>query len=679
MPESAPERPQSAGLTTSVREYAIFELDVRGNITSWNLGAQQIKGYTAEEVAGQHFSLFYPPEQVAAGLPDRALAEATANGSYVTEGWRLRKDGSRFWAHVVITPLLSAEGQLQGFTKITRDDTASRARLARSSRRFSGLLALAPVGIALADGQHRLVEVNPALSELLHYSPACLRGRPITELLAPGDQERPLLPAEPGTPRQLVRADGQLLRCEVGSAPSTQDDGSRLWLMTFQDVTERVRRTEELHREASHDPLTGLLNRRGINERIADLRGENAAVLCADLTNFTRVKDVAGHDAGDELLLALGRRLQAQLEPGCAVGRISGDEFVVVCSDVESVGGIEQLASEVQRQLRDPAVVRGQVVRFSAAIGAATAEDVPAGDHDLLRYADAAMAQAKRRGPGSLSRTGRDFVAALDRQFTLEEQLRSAIGNDELVLHHQPIIRTDGSVAGSEALVRWQHPQHGLLGPGEFLPVAEQANLLRELDRWVLRAALREAAAWPDLESPLRIGVNLAGLLPDDPLFTDEITEALTTAGVGPDRLLLEFVETTLVNLPEHARAALAALSARGVRFAIDDFGTGYSSLARLKDLPADVLKADRDFIAHIATDPGDFAVVRAVVDMVRALGKQCVAEGVETADQRDALLELAVDAYQGWLFSPPLPAPEFRRFLTGGVPEALSPSGARR
>jgi diguanylate cyclase (GGDEF)-like protein/PAS domain S-box-containing protein len=674
MPEFAPEqeREQVQGLVAGVREYAIFRLDVRGHVTSWNVGAQQIKGYAAEEVLGRHFSLFYPPELVADGLPDRALAEAAANGSHITEGWRLRKDGSRFWAHAVITPLLSPDDELQGFTKITRDDTASRARLDRSSRRFSGLLALAPVGIALADGQHRLIEVNPALSELLQYSPTCLRGRPIDELLSPQDQHQPLLPGGSGNPRQLVRASGQLIQCEISSAPSTQDDGSRLWLVTFQDVTERVRHTEELRREANHDPLTGLLNRRGINERIAELRGRTAAVLCADLTNFTRVKDVAGHDAGDELLVALGRRLRAQLEPDCAVGRISGDEFVVVCPDVEALGGVEKLASEVQRQLRDPALVRGQVVRFSAAIGAATAEDTPPGDQDLLRYADAAMAQAKRRGPGSLSRTGRDLLATLSRQFTLEEQLRSALENDELVLHHQPIIRVDGSVAGSEALVRWQHPQLGLLGPGEFLPVAEQANMMRELDRWVLRTALREAATWsPGAGAgPLRVGVNLAGLLPDDPLFTDEITEALTTAGVAPERLLLEFVETTLVNLPEHARTALGALSERGVRFAIDDFGTGYSSLARLKDLPADVLKADRDFIAHIASDPGDFAVVRAVVDMARALGKQCVAEGVETAEQREALHELAVDAYQGWLFSPPLPARDFRRFLQDGSSE---------
>ena len=670
MPEFAAEQErgvEAAGLTADVREYAIYGLDVDGTVASWNLGAQHIKGYSADEVVGRHFALFYAAEQVAAGVPERALAEATANGSYVTEGWQVRKDGSRFWAHVVITPLVSAEGTLRGFTKITRDETASRARLARSSRRFSGLLSLAPVGIALADGNHRLVEVNPALAELLQHSPSWLRGLPIDELLSPQDQARPLLPALSGSQRQLVRASGQLLDCEVSSTASAQDDGSSLWLVTFQDVTERVRRTEELEREATHDPLTGLHNRRGIHERIAELCGERAAVLCADLTNFTRVKDTAGHDAGDDLLVTLGRRLQARLEPDCAVGRISGDEFVVVCPDVTPVGGVEELASTVQAILREPALVRGQVVRFSAAIGAATAAETPAGHQDLLRYADAAMAQAKRRGAGGFRRADRDLLATFTRQFTLEEQLRSALENDELVLHHQPIVRADGSVAGSEALVRWQHPEQGLLAPGEFLPVAEAANLLRDLDRWVLRTALREAAGWPATASgPLRVAVNLAGLLPDDPRFTDEVTEALTTAGVAPERLLLEFVETTLVNLPEHARSALAALSELGVRFAIDDFGTGYSSLARLKDLPADVLKADRDFIAHIATDAGDFAVVRAVVTMARSLGKHCVAEGVETADQREALDQLAIDAYQGWLFAPALPEPEFRRFVDG-------------
>ena len=287
--------------------------------------------------------------------------------------------------------------------------------------------------------------------------------------------------------------------------------------------------------------------------------------------------------------------------------------------------------------------------------------EAPAGEHDLLRYADAAMADAKRRGPGRVSQAGRDFVAAIDRQLTLEEQLRAAIERDELVLHYQPIVTPEDVTTGAEALVRWPHPQRGLLGPGQFLPVAEEADLLRELDRWVLRAALREAAGWP---AAVSVTVNLAGLLPEDPHFVEEVTGALARSGTAPQRLVLELVETTLVNLSEQARAALSSLAERGVRFAVDDFGTGYSSLARLKDLPAQIIKTDRDFIAHIATDPADLAVVRAVATMARSLGRRCVAEGVETAAQRDALRELAVDAYQGWLLSHPLPADGFRQYL---------------
>lgn len=665
-------------LTGAVREYAIIRLDLNGIISSWNQGAQQIKGYRAEEIIGQPFAVFYPADEAAAGAPDKALAEAAATGSYVSEGWRVRKDGSRFWAHVVITPLFTPDGALEGFTKITRDDSETHAQRSHARARFSELFALAPVGIALVDEDHRVLDVNPALAQLLGYTPDELPGRCVNDFLtdqAPNQQLLPETAAGDGTisgagsQRDLVCAQGQVRHCQVNHVLSHQDDGSQLWLVTVQDVTERVRHAEQLEYEAHHDVLTGLLNRRGLNEHLASHMAStgNVALLCCDLHNFARINDALGHEAGDEVLTALGRRLQAYLRQ-CVVGRISGDEFLVVCADLEAAGGLETLTEAVQHQLRIPTMIRDQVVRFTTTIGVAVLDDAP-GDHDLLRYADAALAEAKRRGPGRVSHAGRELISAVDQQLSLEEQLRSAIDHDELVLHYQPIVTPQGAALGAEALVRWPHPSRGLLSPGQFLPVAEQGDLLRDLDRWVLHTATREAARWPvTATGAVSVTVNLAGLLPDDPRFVDEITEALAQSGLSADRLILELVETTLINLPLHAHSALRTLADRGVRVAVDDFGTGYSSLARLKSLPADILKADRAFIAHITThpaNPADLAVVHAITTLAHSLGRQCIAEGIETTTQHHALRDLDIDAYQGWLFAHPLPAAEFHRYLT--------------
>jgi EAL domain-containing protein (putative c-di-GMP-specific phosphodiesterase class I) len=249
-----------------------------------------------------------------------------------------------------------------------------------------------------------------------------------------------------------------------------------------------------------------------------------------------------------------------------------------------------------------------------------------------------------------------------------EAELRAAIATDGLVLEYQPVVGGDGLVVSAEALVRWPHPELGAIPPGEFLPVAQRGGMLRELDEWVLRTAVREAVGWPEHGGrPVAVAVNLAGLLPGDPGFRATITEIVEEAGLPWDRLVLEFVETSLVALPPHALAAMDRLAALGVRFAVDDFGTGYSSLARLKELPAQIVKVDRAFVTGVGTDPADFAVARAVVDIAKAMGRSTVAEGVETGDQHRVLRDIGVDAFQGWFFARSLPPWRLRDLLAGG------------
>lgn len=579
------------------------------------------------------------------------------------------------------TPLIVGTSQ-----DVTEQRTAV-TRMERSSQRFTDLVSVAPVGIGLFDQAERLLDANDALCELLGYRLELLRGKTMRDLTLPGEQEPSLETAADDAgaaegrrrvpQRLLVRADGEPVYCELHASLSVQDDGTRSWLVVFQDITERRRTAEALRYQATHDDLTGLPNRVAVKDLLGQLLGsaESAeiAVLFCDIDNFKRVNDSLGHDAGDELLVALARRLEGGLPQCCTAARLSGDEFVIICSDVESVGGVDALATKVSGLLRTAVPVYGQLIRVSASIGAAVPSGgAGSGGADLLRFADAAMFEAKGRGAGKVSMASPALMASADRQLHLEGQLREALNNDRLVLHYQPVVSSDGTIVTAEALVRWPHPDRGLLSPDAFLPVAKQGDLLRELDRWVLRTALREAASWPESGGkPVAIAVNLAGLVPGGIDFVDVVADTVAETEIAWGQVVLELVETALVDLPSRTRQAMGELVGRGIRFAVDDFGTGYSSLARLKDLPAQIIKVDRRFVSGVGVDASDFAVTRAVVDMARAMGRQCVAEGVETATQFHVLSGVGVDAYQGWLFSRPVPATEFRRLLTCGPLES--------
>jgi diguanylate cyclase (GGDEF)-like protein len=391
------------------------------------------------------------------------------------------------------------------------------------------------------------------------------------------------------------------------------------------------------------------------------------AVVCGDVDDFQRVNSSLGHDAGDDLLVALAGRLQRDLPVGCTAARLAADEFVVVCGDVDEAGGPEALAATVAELLRTTVAVRGRPVQLTASVGLAVPQ--PGSDvasADLLRFAEIAMHDAKRTCRGGFA-MATDRVLAATGALELEAELRAALATDGLVLEYQPVVGPDGIVSSAEALIRWPHPERGVISPAEFLPIAQRGGMLRELDVWVLRTAAREAATWPEHGGrPVAVAVNLAGLLPGDPAFRSTVTDIVESAGLPWDRLVLEVVETSLVALPPHALAAMDRLVHQGVRFAVDDFGTGYSSLARLKELPAQIVKVDRAFVTGVGTDPADFAVARAVVDMAKAMGRSTVAEGVETTEQYHVLRGVGVDAFQGWLFARSLPPRQLREVLAG-------------
>jgi diguanylate cyclase (GGDEF)-like protein len=590
-------------------------------------------------------------------------------------------------------------------TGVVRDmtvqhETESRAR--HSARRFADLAALIPTGIAIVDPDGHIREANPALCALLDVAPEQLRGLPVVALSADpvgaprttalDGPMRPPLPAwlrpvPPGVAHRyeveaapLLRGDGTTVWCELAVSATTLDDDGWLWLLACTDIGEKRRAAELLRSAGTVDELTRLPNRTAslelLDRMLARPERDRVAVVCGDVDDFQRVNSSLGHEAGDDLLVTLAGRLQRELPVGCTAARLAADEFVVVCSDVDGAGGPEALAGTVGELLRATVAVRGRPVQLTASVGLAVAEPgTEVGSADLLRFAEVAMHDAKRSCRGGMAVATDRVIGTATRALELEAELRATIAANGLVLEYQPVVGPDGLVRSAEALVRWPHPEHGVISPADFLPIAQRGGMLRELDEWVLRTAAREAVDWPEHGGrPVAVAVNLAGLLPSDASFHATITEIVEAAGLAWDRLVLEVVETSLVALPPHALAAMDRLVAQGVQFAVDDFGTGYSSLARLKELPAQIVKVDRAFVTGVGTDPADFAVARAVVDMAKAMGRSTVAEGVETTEQYHVLRGVGVDAYQGWLFARPLPPWQLRELLAGS--RVAVPSG---
>jgi diguanylate cyclase (GGDEF)-like protein/PAS domain S-box-containing protein len=555
------------------------------------------------------------------------------------------------------------------------DDTGG----ARPRRRPAELVAEAPAGIGVFDESERLVHANASLCSMLGYELSQLRGMSTWDLQHPQDavsaSRKPLTGQQEQavSQRLLVRSDGRPVHCELHSALSVQDDGSQFWVVAFQDITRWHHRVEDLQRQATHDHLTGLPHRAAAKEHLNEVLGktdpETVAVALCDIDHFKRINDSLGHGAGDDLLIALARCLEAELPPSCTPAKLPGDRFLITCSDVGSVGGIGSLASTVSSLMRRSMPLHGQLIRVSASVGAAAPSRSTTSADDLLRVVDAAMFQAKRRGPGRVSLAGPDLVSPADRQLLLERELRDALHGDRLTLHYQPVVEQDGSLVAVEALVRWHHPDRGLLTPEAFLPAAEQGDLLRDLDSWVLTTALREAVNWGEPEgSAVGIAVNLVGFVPDRPELVENVSALISGSGISAHRVVLEVGESSLSNLPSLTRSAITRLTASGVRFAVDDFGSGYSSLAQLKDLPAQIIKTDSGLVSTVGTEVADRAIPQAVVAIARATGRSCIVQGVETEAQFRALRELGVGAYQGGLLSPPLPPHELRTVVDSGA-----------
>ncbi|MBX3600702.1 MAG: EAL domain-containing protein [Rubrivivax sp.] len=657
-----------------------------------NAAFTRLSGWSAEEAVGR-----LPSELLHSPHADPAVtarvAEAVAQGRGIRLEWLNRtRDGREIWLDVDLRPLHDADGRLSGFVSVSSDVTAR----VQQQRKLQALWSALPAGVIVQGEDGRVVEANRAAERLLGYGLAEMQA------MDPGDARWRAL-REDGSdysgaehPAMATLRHGAPLRNVTMGVRTPQ--GARRWLLLnteplrdstgsvsgvvscFTDITESRELHERLAASARTDALTRLPNRAVVMERLqrviahaARHPGYGFAVLFMDFDRFKQVNDTLGHGAGDELLRQIAGRLLESLRPGDAVARvdsdlrvaarIGGDEFVVVLEGVHDAATVQVVTERLLADLAEPYLLGSTPVQSSASVGVVLVRDGRTTAEEVLRNADTAMYEAKRAGRGRWVLFDDSMHQRVVRALALETDLRRALREDELFVVYQPVVDlATRRVTAVEALVRWRHPERGLVPPGEFIAVAEECGLIDAVGSVVLREACGQFAAWRRtlgaLAPPL-LAVNLSRAQLKRGDLVDDLRALLQEAGLAPGQLQLEVTES-LAAQDEDVQATLRALKSLGVKLALDDFGTGYSSLACLHQMPVDTVKVDRSFVRHAETVEYHRVLIEATIRVARTLGMTTVAEGIETEGQAALMMALSCDRGQGFLFARPLEAAAF-------------------
>ena len=542
----------------------------------------------------------------------------------------------------------------------------------------------------LTDSAQRILSVNAAFAAITGYAPDDVVGLTPTRLSAglhglSGHRNVWDFVAENGYWEGELwdrRKDGTIYPKQM-RITAICEDGVHVshYVAVFSDVSETKAQAQRLEYLARHDPLTNLPNRLALDAQLLKaIEGavpgiDRMALLVIDLDNFKTVNDSLGHPSGDRLLAELARRLGTHMDQAKRLFRLGGDEFVIFIEQLDSEETVIELASRVIRVVSEPCEVDGHVLHMTPSIGISL---YPEDGHDgqaLIRNADTAMYYAKANGRANYKFFTEPMNAAATKRLHLESELWRALAENQLVLHYQPQVDLlSGKVVGVEALVRWRHPQRGLIGPAEFIPVAEECGLILPLGHWVLLTACRQVRSWLDQGIDMgEMAVNISAHQFRQPEFARSVRTILAETGVDADRLELEITESTVMHGVDEAIRTLAELKGMGIKLAIDDFGTGYSSLAYLRRFPLDRLKIDRSFLADVDSDPDAASLLTSIVLLGRSLGLQLVAEGVENFAQAEFLRTLECERVQGFHFYQPVSAEEVVGFGGFGLFAALS------
>jgi diguanylate cyclase (GGDEF)-like protein/PAS domain S-box-containing protein len=670
--------------------------DLRGRFLYANSAYCAMTGYSEAELRGRSVrTITHSDDRADTQVLGRRLLSGEI-ASFIVERRTVRADGVEICVRNSVSLVRDRTGEPVAMLAIAEDVTAGKRAEAERSRAEAALqaseerLRIALDATGLGTFEWDAVAGHSAWSSRLEalygLAPGEFDGKDTSfgELVFPDDRDRVMATFA------AAAASGEDSDIEYRTA-RPRPDGSPRWLLTrgqviygddgqlvriigtVLDITERKLAQEALHHQAFHDALTGLPNRALFTDRLehaltrAGRRDTSVAVLFLDLDNFKVVNDSLGHAQGDALLGIVAQRLRDCLRAADTGARLGGDEFTVLLEDVSGEAEALTVAERIARALRVPVVLQGREVVISASIGIAIALPNGAGN-DLMREADLAMYRAKANGKAGCALFDPRLEMRAMERLELETDLRRALARGEFRVHYQPIVALgDETIAGVEALVRWQHPERGLVQPLSFIPVAEETGLIVPIGQWVLEQACQQSRLWQEQfprHAPLSISVNLSARQLQHPGLVADVARAVLDAGMDPATLELEITESVVMQDAEATDATLRALKAIGIRLAIDDFGTGYSSLSYLKRFPVDTLKIDRSFVDGLGSDSQDTAIVHSVAALARALDLSVTGEGVETSAQHVLLQQLGCNLAQGYLYARPIPAADITALL---------------
>ena len=648
-----------------------YRIDANGILTRVSDSVQQLLGYTPEEVIGRPMVEFYAHP----GEREALLKRMEANGGRISnnETALRHRDGSVVWTSSNAHFIYEENGELAGVEGTARDITERKLQESQVSKLSSVLEQTADI-VIVTDIEGIIEYVNPSFERVTGYRFEEAVGRK-PSILSSGKHKpeffqhlwKTILAGESYTNILINRRKDGSLYYEEKTITPIRDQSGRIthFVSTAKDISERMQVQERLQHMAHHDTLTDLPNRNLFLDRLqqALIRARHhqrlVAVMFLDLDRFKNINDTLGHSTGDQLLLQLSERLKRSVRDGDTIARFGGDEFAILLDDVDSENSIATVAQKLLHTLTEPFHINNHELFVTASIGIAIFPHDGEDPDTLLRNADVAMYRAKELGKNNYQFYSDDMSARNFERLTLENHLRHALAREQFILHYQPQVdaRND-RIVGVEALLRWQHPELGLVSPSNFISLLEETGLIEEVGEWVLEAACRQSRAWHDAGwGDLRLSVNISSRQFNNSEFIDALHGIIDRTGVNPEFLELELTESMLMRQASSVVTALRSLNRLGVRFAIDDFGTGYSSLSYLRRFPIETIKIDRSFIRDITEDADDAAITRAIVVMAQNLSLDVIAEGVESEAQLAFLKENGCHVIQGFHYSPPVSA----------------------
>ena len=657
---------------------SLFMLRQDGRITKWNSAAQRMFGYGTREIEGKHFSALFPPEETPLEKCEHCLVQAATDGRFEDVGLRMRKDGTLFHSHSVITLVRDDSDEPRGYAVITRDITEQK-RNEESVRKLSLTVEQSPDLVVITDRNGKVEFVNKAVEEVTGFTRE--------DFLAGGLEVLRIQEKNPDQYRTLwsMVTSGQKFQAEVTGLDKSGDpvyldatvtpilDGQGTVthaVFTSSDNTPIRLMSNKLDFLASYDALTGLPNRDLFAGRLnRDVSGGDTgrviAVLTIDIDRFKFINEIYGLEAGNKVLKQVADSFSVSVSKGDTVGRLGSDEFGIVLHDIKRPSDVILFVKMIMKNVPQIIMSGGEEIPVTLAAGIAL---YPADGQDartLMKNADTALSKAKAQGRNHYQFYTTDMNVGISELVFMERRLSDALRNKEYVLTFQPYcFLATRKVAGGEALLKWNNDEFGQVSPTKFIPMLEETGMIIDVGKWVLKTACMQIKEWSNGTASLPIAVNLSPFQFRHEYLVETVENAIHDCGIDARRLTLEVTESTFMKDQDFAVSVLKRLKGLGVFIAIDDFGTGYSSLSYLKKFPVDFVKIDQSFIKDVATDPDTMSLVTAIVSMSHSLNLKTIAEGVETEEQWKILRLLKCDMAQGYYLSPPVSAKVFESLM---------------